>query len=671
MSRLTGTIGAHEVTCRESRAEHRLASCWVREARPAAPSSVPGVLVAADDAARMFPRAEHDHAVLLLLGGQSPASLRDYIATAANQGARLYVLADQGSLDESSAAKLAGRRGAQVLLRRVTELTVSGVLTRRGEASGVFLASADTPAKWWLPLSQLQGAALFRYALHIFWHRATDEGWADNGRVRFQTPRERPFDVPLPSRHAPVRPIDELPRPASWWLSPTGEVPQGGQVDQLFIQPSGQNQAELVKQARKGATVQWTDLGLPFLTLSVSREGGTALVGSPSGRLRIELESDQVRAIRSLLQECQVAPEWRFRVDVPLAELDGDVLLPGQDTASPVIEDHPATCGSVTAPSLRGVADTEPPSRPEAPPLARSVRWSWTVHPPRAPKGARAAPLAEAWKKLDANVRSRAERATQQLSDLEDRTSTLGRAFDMLAGALLGFGRARTSLVRRAGQLAERVPSQLGPAEATAMLEELGSLEQDLSELVGNVDQAESKARMEKQRAEQRAAHEAAQEQARRDLSAHAGELEQQRAAHQEAEKELGSLAGDGHGLSKKDRRARQKKLRDEAKRVGRRVKRLEQLIADAQTTIDSEFTFQPTRTPGAPRGGGGGARFVPSERSTPISAAPDEALPAVGELFAHKGARYLVITRWEDLAQGEAEAERLGAQLVAPAEAT
>ena len=669
MSRLTGTIGAHEVTRRESRAEHRLTSCWVREARPARPSSTPGILIAAAEAARLFPRAEQDHAVMVLLGGQSPESLRDYIATAANQGARLYVLADQGALDESSAAKLAGRRSAQVLIRRVTELTISGVLTRRGEASGVFLAGpVDRSPAWWLPLSQLQGAALFRYALHLFWHRATDEGWADNGRVRFQTPRERPFDVPLPSRHAPVRPVDELPRPAAWWFSPTGELPQSGKVDQLFIPPSGENQAELVKRARE-ATVQWTDLGLP--AISLRRDGGAAVVGSPSGLLRVELESDQVGAIRNLLQECQVAPEWRFRTDVALAELDGEVLLPGRGTASPVIEDHSATCGSVTASSLRSVADAEPPSRPEAPPLARSVRWSWTVHPPRAPKGSRVAPLAESWKKLDANVRSRVQRATQQLSDLEDRTSTLGRAFDMLAGALLGFGRTRASLVRRAGQLAERVPSQLGPAEATAMLEELGSLEQDLSELVGNVDQAESKARMEKQRAEQRAAHEAAQEQARRDLSAHAGELEQQRAAHQEAEKELGSLAGDGHGLSKKDRRARQKKLRDEAKRAGRRVTRLEQLIADAQTTIDSEFTFQPTRTPGAPRGGGGGARFVPSERSTPISAAPDEALPAVGELLAHKGARYLVITRWEDLAQGEAEADRLGAQLVAPAEAT
>ena len=669
MSRLTGTIGAHEVTRRESRAEHRLASCWVREAGQARPSSVPGFLVAADDAARVFPRAEHDHAVLVLLGGQSPASLRDYIATAANQGARRYVLADQGSLDGSSAAKLAGRRGAQVLLRRVTELTLSGVLTRRGEASGVFLASADTSPKWWLPVSQLQGAALFRYALHLFWHCATDEGCADNGRVRFQTPRERPFDIPLPSRRAPVRPVDELPRAAPLWFSPSGALPQGGRVDHLFVRPSGKNQAELVKRARAGATIQWTDLGLPVLGLS--RDGGAALVGSPGQPLRFELESDQAGAICDLLRECQAAPEWRFHVDVPLADLDGDVLLPGQGAASPVIEDHPATCGAITASSLRSVVDTEPPSRPEAPPLARSVRWSWTVHPPRAPKGARVAPLAEAWKKLDANARARVESAHQQLSDLEDRTGTLGRAFDMLAGALLGFGRTRTNLVRRAGQLAERVPSQLGPADATALLDELNSLEQDLSELVGNVDQAESKARMEKERAEQLAAHDAAKEQARRDLSAHTEELEQQRAVHQEAEKELGSLAGDGHGLSKKDRRARQKKLRDEAKRAERRVARLEQLIADARATVDAEFTFQPTRAPGTRRSGGGGARFVPSERSTPISAAPEEALPAVGELLAHKGSRYLVITRWEDLDQGEAEAERLGAQLVAPAEAT
>lgn len=118
MSRPSGAIGAHEVTRKESRAEHRLASCWVRQEGSAQPSSEQDALVAAAEATQVFPRPDREHPVLVLLGEHAPTSLRDFIAGAANRGARVYVLADQGALDESSAAKLAGRKGAQVLLRR-------------------------------------------------------------------------------------------------------------------------------------------------------------------------------------------------------------------------------------------------------------------------------------------------------------------------------------------------------------------------------------------------------------------------------------------------------------------------------------------------------------------------------------------------------------------------
>lgn len=45
----------------------------------------------------------------------------------------------------------------------------------------------------------------------------------------------------------------------------------------------------------------------------------------------------------------------------------------------------------------------------------------------------------------------------------------------------------------------------------------------------------------------------------------------------------------------------------------------------------------------------------------------PTEARPSVGQLWQHTGRRYLVITRWRELDEGEREAARLGAHLVAP----
>ena len=53
----------------------------------------------------------------------------------------------------------------------------------------------------------------------------------------------------------------------------------------------------------------------------------------------------------------------------------------------------------------------------------------------------------------------------------------------------------------------------------------------------------------------------------------------------------------------------------------------------------------------------------VPPQTLTGI---PEEALPVSGLLRRHLGKRYLAIANWEELAQGERDASRLKAQLVA-----
>ena len=672
MSLPAGAITDLDVTRPESRGGNVLPTCWVRETNSPTTRDGTPALVPIHRCTPALPQAGADDAVLVLLGPGSPEAARAFIQSAASANARVYVLAQHSELDEAAASAVLGQAGARVLIRRVAALAVSGILVDRGRAGGLFLAaSPEVAPAWWLPLTEEQGSAAFRYALHEFWHQATDEGWAEGSRVRFNQARERPFDVPLPPRHAPVRPVSDPPKGARWcWYSPGGDLPAGKPPERVVVHPSGEHHAALAKLARARSQVIWSDIGLPPAALD--EHAGIVLSGASSHRLQIELGPDQVAAIRHLVDEASAAPGWRFVTDVRLADLDGPVLLPGAAEASPVIDDHPGRCDPVAAGSLRAMPDTEPSSFPELAPLVRGVRWTWTVRPPRAPKAAKQAPLSAAWNKLDADVKSRLGRAQEQLSELEQRSGALGRAFDALAGALLGFGRTRTSLARRVTELAGKTPSALGPAGATSMLDEIHQVETQLGDLVGNVDQAEHTAKMEKERAEQLAAFEESKRHAERDTTQHQTELQELRQALQAAEAGLGELAGDSHGLSKKDRRARQKKLRDDSKSAERRSSRLEQLIADAQSVLDSEFSFRPSPVPTAQKKSGkvaGGARFVPKARPNPITTPPDEAPPSVGELLSRDGQRYLVLTRWKQLDEGEAEADRLGAKLVAPAE--
>ena len=673
MSLPTGTIKDLDLDRTEGRGDEVLPTCWVRmEAPKTTHENTNTQALVPVRSSTVLPRPHADEAVLVLLGPKTPDVVRTFIQDAANANARVYVLAQYDELDETRASEIAGRAGAHVLIRRVPALAASGIFVDRGRASGLFLAaSSDAPPAWWLPLTSEQGLAAFRYALHEFWHQATDEGWAEGSKIRFGETRERPFDVPLPPKHAPVRPSSEPPSGGRWcWYSPGGDMPTGKPPKRVLVRPSGDHHGDLAKLVRAGADVAWSDVGLP--TAALDEQSGVVLVGPSSHRLRIELAPDQAAGIRHLLDEAAGAPEWRFLTDARLDGIDGVVILPGVKDAAPVIDDHPELCGSVRADSLRVMPDTEPSSFPPVPQLVRGVRWTWTVQPPRSPKAAKQDPLSVAWKKLDDDVQARLDRAQGQLSELEQRSGTLGRAFEKLAGPLLGFGSTRKSLLQRVKDLADKqAPSALGPSAATKMLDEIQRIETQIEELIGNIDQAEHEARMDKERDEQLADFKKSKKRAKSDMEQHKNDLKKAKQDLQTVEAGLGELAGDSHGLSKKDRRARQKKLRDDSKRAERWVSRLEQLMAEAQSVLDAEFSFRPSPAPTTQKKSRKGARFVPKARPNPITTAPDEAPPSVGELFSHGGKRYLVITRWEQLDKGEREADRLGAALVAPAEGT
>lgn len=677
----------------QDRRDERLACCWQGAAalpdecaRPHewTRSAVDTPLVWLDETTRM-PAAGAGEPMLVALGASPPAAAIQALLAAADAGARVYVLASPGTAGSGARASqpdvmdvLAGRAHARVLVRHVRGLPCTAVLTRRGHQAGVFLGPPAAPARWWLRLSPDQGQALFQALVHLFWHQAEDEAWTGAGPLRFQAPGQRPFDVPLPDAGAAARLIAAWPGAPDMspdacpdvsldvWHAPDGRLPARGRPNILVVPPSGSGQEALCEAVDAGATVIHADTGLPLLTT----DGRAGALHQPGDRwhLRLALAPDQALALAQIVGTAASAAPWELRVRPAVGELAGHIWLPGADAPAVPLDRQELSCGRVTATSLRAMPETLPASKPAPHALARAAVWTWTVDPPRAPAGAREDALVRAWRDLDAQVDDRLARARARLEDIEGQAGLLGRTFTALAGALLGFGRTRDALRRQAGELGSSPPSARGPEGASELLRQLAALEQDIDRLDGNMDEAGRKAHEEQERAQQRSAWAAERTKAEARLP---GVREQR----ERLEQELARVQADEAALptieDKADRKARKAKLHNDRHRVEQRIKRLESDENALRRTLAEDFVFRPAAAraaamPTASRG----APFVPAARPPArTGAAPAEALPAAGALVADRGKRYLIIDRWDDLACGEAEAERLGAMLVAPAE--
>ena len=541
------------LTCQRALPDDRaISACWVRADNAHSTPDSDSTLVPIDRCSSALPQVGAEDAVFVLLGPEFPKELLvGFIQSAANKEARVYVLAIDGQLEERSALEELERFGARILIREVSTLAVSGILVNRGSQGGLFLApSAQSSPKWWLALSPEQGQAAFRYALHEFWHRASSEGWATPSGIDFRTPRARPFDIPLQSRQAPVRPCSSFPKGAGQcWYSPTGQIPDGDIPRQVVVHPSGESHGQLSKFVRGDSQVCWSDVALPAVALD--GDSGTLMLGAG---LRVELIPRQVEVIRGLVDTAIKSPEWRFSVDVQLVDLNSGskIFLPKAEEAVEVIDNQTIECDPVDADSLRKMPEEEPASIREVPPFVRSGHWTWTVRPPRVPKSAKQDSLVVQWQEFDADIQARLNRA-QKLLD-ECKPEIRGGKLDKLD--------------RQTKALLDKIPSTLGPDGAKKMQDDVRRLQEELREL--GVDDGRSD-----------------------------------------------KMSRDRKGGKKKNK-----------------------------------------------------VPFVPQSRKQRSEAkVPIDALPSVGELRKHEGQLYLVIDSWEQLAEGEEEAVRLKAHLVAPAE--
>lgn len=670
----------------DDRSDTRLASAWIGGVTEAAPPRVmPGTALALDaDAPAMMPRSSEP--VLVMLAGEHVAATR-VLLHAADAGARVYVLAPPGWGESSADPGLAGRRKASVLVRRVPEVPVSGVLG--GGAAYLWLGPSRTgPAPWRLGLDASQTAALRQVFLRLFWHHAIDEAWTGAAGLAFRAVGEGPFDVPEPTRTAPVlllpgKPqLDASMRGALVNLT-AGEPPESG-PKQLWFVPSGEHHPRLTGLLRSGCEIVAGALALP--DLCITSGAGRLLLPGERGRLAIDLNAAQAADLgRVLVGE----PTWRFGAQVRLGDHAGQrgvrFWLAGAAAAEQLQDDQTLAIGDLHADSLRATLTLRPGSWPAPQPLALRARFSWRAMPPRLGAGSTEDPLIARWRELDGEHAARITRVRDDLTVTEHDRGRVGKAFARLMGAMLGFKRTQTELERTLDELGRACPSAAGPRRAPDLLERVAQVEARVRELWGNLADQERKAALEDERNRQELEWKMAVESARREVETRKRDLAAAQQRRPELVAELAALEvqpkhpdpkhpdpkqpdpKQPDPKQQRDLLARKKRGADELVTLDKKIQRLAAELATHEQRRDAPFVFKPP-TDAGPRAPQSGARFVPA---APVTRSPDpvpaEALPEVGALRVHKRQRYLVIERWEDLAAGEPVAVRLQARLVAP----
>ncbi len=690
MTAMKGAITEIELTEKMDRSSTRVSMAWVRTASSqpkkgapwqlalSQPSNsnriVPFCLIGEDWKAPTSVRFPWGETFLAMLGPRPPSDIIEAMLDAADQGARVYLLASPGFASDGNGPGLRDRKSARVLVRRVDGLPCSAWLSHRGKEADIFLgADQKMPPRWRLTLSPNQAEAFYRIFLHLFWHEAEDESFTGEGPLKFHAPSERPFDAPRPGPRSCIRLHSEgeepWPRKGQVMVVRRGEIPDLQGMNVVLTPPGGIGQKNLAAKVSRGVNVAWEETWLPDLVWEDS--GASLKLESAKYRLVLDLDERQTSALGQLLQTALEQPTWRFQLDIPLSKISGDVWLPDSEKATSPVAELSLSCAPVAVVSLKEMPAAIPAKKPIPPVLARSVMWRWTVAPPRLPAGAMEDPLAAEWRRLDDSMNQRLKRVRERLDAIREHEGTIGKAFKLLAGSLLGFGQSREKLLKRLDELQSTTPSKVGPEAAPDLLTRVREIEQETERLEGNLTEAERKAKEEQERQKQEAEWKAGQEKARSELEA----IEKDdlpRNIQERSKKEAEIVGLGGESLIPKDIEARRRKLENDLERVRKVIAGLENKKASLRDRIAVPFEFNPARqvpVSGGKKGKEGG-RFIPQATPIPVDNVPDEALPGTGQLFLVKDRRYLVIERWEQLDAGESEAARLKANLVAPMEA-
>jgi hypothetical protein len=629
----------------------RLSTAWLMHDCHSTPTGTDALAREAQTLVQVNP----NEPTLVVLADEVPA-VEASAAAVVEAGGTIYALGPAGWAGGTAPDWLAMASSTKVLIRRVRDAPMAAVLN--GSQGWLWLGHNGS-GPWRLTLDAGQVAAARAAFLNLFWMEADDEAWPANGGLQWHACGEAPFDLPKTPVSAAVR-LNEatraqppIPGPEGAVYCPDGALPAGSAA-RVWLPPSGTNHAQLAQTASAGTDIGWTDLGLPPCATGLQPVMNAA---TARWSLRVDLSPSQADALTQLLTR---EPGATFRTDVSLAEArewagpGGRVWLADRPAPEALIEEQQLDGGVVAAESLRDMFITEPPSwAPMPSPLALSARWSWQIRAPQSPAGATDDPLMKTWDEIDRRYRGELDSAKKVLTGL--------------AGTpLVGITTAREELRTRLGACEATPPSAAGPEGARALLALMATLTAKATELADRLAAVEREQTEKVERRHQKDNHTHSQAAARKALAKHTKELAGKKQRRAEIDTELNELDARRGEAGAHDPKVARRDLSDESARLKKSIEQLEGNVERDRATIERDFEYRP---PPVKAGTTPKKTHIPPPPSLTKITVPDQAPPTVGRLRRAGNDRVLAIRTWDDLTEGEAEAARLGARLVADGE--
>ncbi len=633
-----------------------LDTCWERLSReaarvalPAGPLKEAGTLLAARWKAR---------SALVAVGSTPTTAILDQAFALAQAGSRVYVYGP-ATLGQSG-EEMRRIRHRNLMIRRGAIVPAGEFLvTGRGERGYMLFKGS----RWGLELDSEQSAALFTLGLDLFWNEGIDEAWLDGESLSFKKAREVSFDV-VASESAAVAWSHEstfkLDGEDLWFEPLAGPHPEPTEgLRHLFTVPGSGNTSRLTALADRGGWIGSCDAPLPFVALGKER-GVVFLAGGSEGErsIRVSMNRSQVDQLRKALVPLRESPSWAYRRNVRVGELRGDVWLPGRPAAEPVRDVVELVAADAQAASLADMGEARSPKRPEAPALAKSVRYAWNVNPPRAPRGAKPARLVGLWKEADEKLAKRIGLVESLLKAQPDPELGL---LERLSSFLVPWKEKSSGLLAKTSELRQRLPvSQRPPDEARATEAQILQLLRDALALARERKGETEDARAEVEEQRQQREHDEVVRRATAELLELEPQLAAARLKHEAAQTALRSLESD-QTISPEERRAKIKAQRREIHTIQGEVSVLAGQVGRAKELKDRPFAFKA----GAIKKGGAEAVDVPDADPEPVPL-PEPVLPVAGDLLEHDGKLYLALSTWEDVERTQEYATLRKAQQVA-----
>lgn len=488
--------------------------------------------------------------VIISCSLQAPDLVKDLLTKVGQQSdTRFYLLAPLACQNDDWLKKLVAKLPPNLLTRLGLE-PPGDWLVANGSTGRLFLGAPGQARRWALHLDKEGAQSLFQAFSWMFWHRSTLEAIPGATPGGFQ----RCLSAPWPEPSATVIPLARgvlharndmlpmLPFP-ELVVSPDG-LPWPGNPASVLAPPT-QTPFELLRdQSARGASIAWTSLDLPRLSLTRQRLA-LSLEEGPL-RLQLECESQDAIALRHSLEDIVRQPEWCFYPERKLMDVQGPIWMEGARAAVSVDDRHVRRLGTLQADNLDNMQLLQPMQWPPPEKPSRLWRFTWEVEPPRVPSGAREARLVQDWRRLDEYVVAQGEALRRQLKGMEEEETKSG-----LLTRLVGLVKPWDSVKRKRQQIADQLDEILEdkvsrrPTEAADLLSRLRTQQEAMRTLRSEARAAEEREELRLVEEKQRAQYEAERKGKQSQLEVLEARLQTVKASQQEktTEKEQAALA--------------------------------------------------------------------------------------------------------------------------------